>query len=474
MTTAHDGILAELGRFAAAAACERLPEPIVHKAKACLLYGLAVGIASVRAPQPRQAAEAVDCEPSPGSGSATRLIDQRRLDFPSAAFCNAVLFHSRVQDDAHPCGHLGVVVIPAALSCAERFDATGSDMLAALVAGYEVALRIGRDHAADLSTRGFRTTPAYGVFAAAACGARVMKLDAEACANTLSLASNAAGGLREWSDAGTEEGPFQVGLAARNGLLAANMAAAGAVAASSALTGRAGFFRAYGTDSDHYARRVCDGLGKEFELEKITFKPYPICQFLTGVVRGMIELRARAKGREPRSVAIHMHPFEADFVGIRHAGPFASFPQTLMSAPFCAALGWVRQALTFDGLHEFTDEAVLTLVRKIVVVSDSSRARYSPRLAVTLDDGTVLEWEESEGSNAYRLTWDTAMQMNVELCTEAGVSERSMQALASFVAEIDRAPDVRKVVAAAAECAAEAQRLVSKRALVELGLAKQN
>ncbi len=456
MIDAPDAILARLGRFTATVACERLPQNIVQKAKACLLYGLAVGIASVRAPQPRQAAQAVDRESSAGAGGATRLIDQRRLDFPSAAFCNAVLLHSRVQDDAHPSGHFGVVVIPAALSCAERFDATGSDTLAALVAGYEVALRIGRDHAADLSERGFRTTSAYGVFAAAACGSRLMKLDPEACANALSLASNAAGGLREWSDAGTEEGPFQVGLAARNGLLAANMAAAGAVAASSALTGRAGFFRAYATDSDHYARRVCDGLGEEFELEKITYKPYPICQFLTGVVRGMIELRARARGREPRTAAIHMHPFEADFVGIRHAGPFASFPQTLMSAPFCAALGWVREAVTFDGLHEFTDEAVPALVRKIVVVSDSSRARYSPRLAVTLDDSTVLEWEETEGSNAYRLTWDTAMRMNVELCTEVGVAEAKAQALAAAVAEIDRAINVRKVVAAVADCVAAA------------------
>lgn len=449
MSNSSDEIPATLGRFIAAAACEQLPQAVVQKAQACLLYGLAIGIAAVRAPQPQQAARAIDRESSAGASGATRLIDGRQLDFPAAAFCNSVLFHSRVQDDSHPCGHLGGVVIPAALAAAERFDATGADALAAIVAGYEVALRIGRDHAADLSERGFRTTPVYGPFAAAACGARLMKLDAGACANALSLAANTAAGLREWSDTGTEEGPYQVGFATRNGLLAANMAAAGAVAASSTLTGRAGFFRAYATDSDRYARRVCDGLGEEFELERITCKPYPICQFLTGVVRGMIELRARAGNRTPRAVAIHMHPFEADFVGIRSAGPFASFPQTLMSAPFCAALGWVRQAVTFDGMHDFTHEAVLALVRQIVVVSDSSRARYSPRLAVTLDDSTALEWEETEGANAYRLTWDTAMKMNVELCAEVGIPPEKAQALASAVAEIDRAANVRKVVAAA-------------------------
>lgn len=458
LTTAQDEILAELGRFIAAAACERLPEPIMHKAKACLLYGLAVGIASVRAPQPRQAAEALDRESSPGSGSATRLIDQRRLDFPSAAFCNAVLLHSRVQDDSHPCGHFGVVAIPAALSCAERFDATGSDMLAALIAGYEVALRIGRDHAADLSARGFRTTPVYGVFASAACAARIFKLGPDACARALALATSAAGGLREWIDAGTEELPFQAGLAARNGLLCASLAAAGAVAALSSLTGGAGFFRAFGSDSDRYGRRVCDGLGEEFELETIAYKPYPISQFLRGVVRGMIDLRARAKRREARAIAIHMHPFEADFVGNRYAGPFAGFSQALTSAPFCAALAWVSGNVTFAGLHEFTNETMLAMVRKIAVVSDSSRARYSPRLVVTLDDTTMLEWEETEGADAYRLTWDVAVEMNAKLCAEAGVSVGKSEALRVAVAEMDRAINVRRLVAAAADCAAEARR----------------
>jgi len=461
MTAGGDAILAELGRFVATTAYGNLPQDVVQKAQACVLYGLAVAIASVRAPQARQAAQAVDREAAAGAaGSATRFIDQRRLDFPAAAFCNAVLFHARVQDDAHPCGHLGVVVLPAALACAERFEASGGDTLAAIVAGYEVALRIGRDHAADLSERGFRTTPAYGVFAAAACGARLMKLDAGACANALSLAANAAGGLREWVDAGTEEYPFQAGLAARNGLLCANLAAAGTAAAGSALTGRAGFFRAYATDSDRYARRVCEGLGVEYELEAVTYKPYPICQFLSGVVRGTIAVRARAQHREPRTLAIHMHPFEADFIGNRYAGPYTSFQQTLISAPFCAALAWENRAVTFAGLHEFTNAAVLALVRKITVVADASRARYSPRLVVTLDDMTVLEWEETEGANSYRLTWDAALRMNAELGAEAGVPESNVQALAAAVAEVGRAANVQGLVAAAANCAAEARRRV--------------
>ena len=98
------------------------------------------------------------------------------------------------------------------------------------------------------------------------------------------------------------------------------------------------------------------------------------------------------------------------------------------------------------------------MVRKIVVISDLSRAKYSPRLVVTLADATVLEWEGTEGADAYRLTWDQAVRMNAKLCAEAGVSEGKSQALAAAAAEIDRAVSVRRLVAAAADCVVEAQR----------------
>ena len=79
------------------------------------------------------------------------------------------------------------------------------DLIAALVAGYETALRIGRDHAADLSARGFRTTPTYGVFGAAAAAGRLLGLDERTMTHALALAANMAGGLREYSESGSED-----------------------------------------------------------------------------------------------------------------------------------------------------------------------------------------------------------------------------------------------------------------------------
>jgi 2-methylcitrate dehydratase PrpD len=112
--------------------------------------------------------------------------------------------HARTQEDAHPAGHVRVVIVPAALAVAEQANASANDLLAAIVVGYEVALRIGRDHVADASTRGLRSTPLYGVFGAAAATARLLRLDAPTSMHALALAANAAGGLREFVNAGTD------------------------------------------------------------------------------------------------------------------------------------------------------------------------------------------------------------------------------------------------------------------------------
>ena len=77
-------------------------------------------------------------------------FSRRRTSHGSAAFANAVLLSGRVQGDSHPCGHLGGVVIPATLASAERAGIAGKPMFSALVAAYEVALRTGRDHAAEV------------------------------------------------------------------------------------------------------------------------------------------------------------------------------------------------------------------------------------------------------------------------------------------------------------------------------------
>ena len=451
--------LRELARFAARTDVRTLPPEVVDKGKACLLYAMAVGSACMRVKQPAQAAVATA---GAGTGPATRFFDDAKCDAGLAAFANGTLFHSRVQDDAHPAGHVGVVVIPAALAMAETVAADGANLIAALVSGYETALRIGRDHAADLSARGFRTTPTYGVFGAAAAAGRLLGFDEHAMTHALALAANMAGGLREYSESGSEDFPFHAGTAAGNGIMATRLAAAGATSGPTALDGKAGFFRAYGEPGRDYAARLTADLGSVYEMLGVTYKPYPICQFHRGIVRGCCLLRERAGSAPLASATVRMHPFEADFFGVRFAGPFTTFPQTFMSAPFCAALAWARGDATLAGLTDYRAEDVLALVPRIAIVADAGRPRYTPRIEARLSSGATLEWEERDAADAYLLTWDTACRMASVLSTEVGVAPADSQRLVAAVRELDGASTLANVVdAMRTACRAAARELAA-------------
>ena len=82
--------------------------------------------------------------------------------------------------------HSSAPIIPAALAAAQMVDASGKDLVAAIVAGYEVQIRLSlalvpKSH----YERGFHPTATCGTFGAAAAAGRVLGLDAEAMAGAV-------------------------------------------------------------------------------------------------------------------------------------------------------------------------------------------------------------------------------------------------------------------------------------------------
>jgi len=290
----------DLATFTAGLELDELPHAVVDKAKACLLHGLAVGAAGVATGFGQTAEDALGAF---DGGPATLLVSGRRAPAAAAAFANAALLHARVQEDTHGTAHLGTVLIPAALAVAEESGADGATLLAALVAGYEVGGAFSREFTARSTPRGFRASGVYGPLAAAAAAGRVLGLDADRLASALSFASAFAGGTTESFAAGTSEWHFENAIASQSGLLAARLAAAGAVGADTAFEGDAGFLRAITGRTDG-AERVTAGLGTTWEILNVTFKLYPVCAFnqipVTAAVRAA-RSEERRVGKECRS-----------------------------------------------------------------------------------------------------------------------------------------------------------------------------
>lgn len=156
-----------------------------------------------------------------------------------------------------------------------------------------------------------------------------------------------------------------------------------------------------------------------------------------------------------------MNPFEADFIGVRNAGPFRSFSETMMSGPFCAALGWVHGTATFAALHRFDDPAVNAHASRVRMIADPQRRRYHPRLEARLADGRSLAWEETRGEEAYRLDWASAGAMAAELGAEAGTPTVETARLIAAVDALPAAGAVAPLIDHACAIAARAHQALA-------------
>ncbi len=189
-----------LAAFTAAIALPDLPPEVVQRAR-FLVLDLVGNIVRARH----------DAESTPALLSAARALgleggpcfvfgDTVRYTPPGAALVNGTLAHSLDFDDTHAPGtlHPGAPVIPAAIAAGEMAGASGADVLAGIIAGYEVTCRLAVALPAGAHyARGYHPTATCGVFGAAATAARVFGLDAAGVESALGIAmSKRAGSLQ--------------------------------------------------------------------------------------------------------------------------------------------------------------------------------------------------------------------------------------------------------------------------------------
>src|SRR5438876_8832202 len=214
-----------LAAQASAVIYEALPEPVRELARQCVLdyYGVALAGAD----DPLAAILLDELTEAGGTPQASLIGHKARLPALSAALVNGAIGHALDYDDVNLAmpGHPSVAILPGLIALAEQRRSSGQEVIAAFVAGYETACRIGMAMRPGHYDRGFHATGTVGCFGAAAACARLLGLDAEATARALGIAGTQAAGLK--SQFGTMCKPFHAGKAAQNGLLAARLAARG-------------------------------------------------------------------------------------------------------------------------------------------------------------------------------------------------------------------------------------------------------
>lgn len=277
------GLTMRFAEFTANLKYEDLPADVVHKAKLILRDGIGNQIAASAIGEP--AARMVEIVREwGGAPQATVIGFGFKAPLPIAAMCNAMMGHGVELDDAHGSGLIkaGSVLVPTVNAIAEYKQCTGREVITALVAGYEIAVRVAKAINPGHRSRGYHTTGTVSCLGAAASGARLLGCNAEQIAWAIGLAGMQSAGIQAYLDDPCIAKPFSPGKSAHNGTLAAVMASRGFSGPKKVLESKEGFFNAF-TDEVRISD-LLDGFGKEFAVMEVGFKPHAACRYAHGPI----------------------------------------------------------------------------------------------------------------------------------------------------------------------------------------------
>jgi 2-methylcitrate dehydratase PrpD len=310
-----------------------------------------------------------------GHGPHRVFGDDATYSAAGAALVNATLGHSLDFDDTHAEAvlHPGAPIIPAALVAAEMVGASGAEVITAIVAGYEVALRLALALPAGAHyDRGFHPSATCGVFGAAAAAGRVFGLDAKGIASALGIALSQSAGSLQFLANGAWTKRFQVGWSGMAGLAAATLAREGFKGAAEPIEGKHGFLRSYAPDP--VPERVLRDLGQVWELMVTGVKPYPSCRWGHAGIDAALDLR--------RELSLRPEEIEGATLGLSRAAlllvgePAArkADPQNIVdgqfSGPFVIASALATGRMDWDSYKRLHDPLIRALLPRIACEND--------------------------------------------------------------------------------------------------------
>jgi 2-methylcitrate dehydratase PrpD len=274
MSEAHPG--EQLATFAAALRADAIPAAVLERAQDLMIDWLGSALAGKGA-RPVETIARFAERMGPADGPSEVLIHRRGTSPLAAAMANAAASHVAEQDDLHNSSvlHPATVVFPPALAVAQALGRSGDELLAAVVVGYEVGIRVGEFLGRSHYTV-FHTTGTAGTLAAAAASGHLLGLDADRMAHAFGSAGTQAAGLWEFLREAADSKQLHTAHAASAGLTAAYLAADGFTGAKRIFDGKQGMAAALSRDAD--PARLIDRLGTRWALPETSFKFHASCR----------------------------------------------------------------------------------------------------------------------------------------------------------------------------------------------------
>jgi 2-methylcitrate dehydratase PrpD len=392
-----------LAQFAANLDVVRLPGPVREKLGWLLLDHLRVCSLGARLPWSQWARDYAAVVARPGVSHV--LFSPDTLNPQHATFLNVTFGSSFDADDTHVGAmlHPGIAAWSAALATAEHVGASGRDVLAAVVAGYEVTIRVGLSVQPGHFQRGFQSTGTCDVFGTAAAAGRLLFGDAEErILAAIGLAGSYSSGVAQFYYSGASGKRIQAAHAAQSGVAAALLTQAGFAGPVDMIEGSDGFARAYADGFN--PSLIEDGLGSTFLLMDVLVKSHAAAARVAAGIDAMLTLREQHgfTGDDIASMELGIpkviqgrltNPHPVDLQAAQMCLPFSValasyFPLTAGRIPTLAVADY-EKGLGDRRLFELEERTSIALDDEVEAASNALST--AAKVSVRLRDGRALE-----------------------------------------------------------------------------------
>lgn len=385
-----------LAEFVSGLTFKQLPEKVVEQAGRIVLDTIGCAVSAWKEDSKKCKIAADFAGEFEAKAQATVFGADLKSTPALAAMANAIMSNAADNDDTHKRAliHTGSIVVPVALAMAEANHLTGAEFLTALVAGYEVAVRVGM---AVMPThyKFWHSTATNGTFGAAATAAKGFKLNADETQFALGFAGTQAAGLNTFFEYGDYTKSFHPGKAAFNGIISAQFARLGATSPPTMLENEKGYVRAF---SDEPKLGVLTrGVGEDWEILQNGFKYYPSILASHSPVGATLKLVTENNIFADQIAKITNETYNTVKSHFSNKDPRSEMAARV-SVPYCIAVAAVDKKL---GQAQFSEKKINDpLVREVlskteVIAVPELNALYPEkfpaRVTITLKDGSMFQ-----------------------------------------------------------------------------------
>ncbi|MGI9511003.1 MAG: MmgE/PrpD family protein [Geminicoccaceae bacterium] len=426
-----------------------LPADVVEIATRDLIDAAGLCVAARPSVYVRQILDSAD-----DNGSCTAIGHAKTLSAQDAALANGVAIHGEDFDDTLEGApiRVGAMVIPAVLATGERFELSGARTQLGIAAGLEAVCRLNHVAAGHMHRAGFHPVGVIGALGAAAGAGVALGLDQARLTAAFGIAASMSSGIIEYLTDGAWTKRLHPGWAAQSGLKAALIARTGFFAPRTVFDGGHNFFRTFAPTAEPDYSHLTEGLGADWYMTKIVFKPYACGTMIHPYID--CARRLSRDGIQADDIECILCDTGEGLVhrlweplAAKHRPP--SGYAAKFSMPFCMALGFFEDDA---GLAQFDDAKMcephlLNFAEKIGYRIDPENGypkNYSGHLKVTLTSGEVLTYDQPHmrGGMHEPLTHDEIVRKFFSNAAHGGWSEDRAEALLAFCQSLGQAPDL--------------------------------